>query len=274
MTSINQTTFYTKLAAAVQESEGLLCVGIDPDPEKLPEGISRDAEGVLEFNHRIIEATLPYAAAYKLNLAFFEALGKRGWEVLYQTCTVIPDNRITIADGKRGDIGNSARFYAKALFDEIGFDSATVNPYMGYDAVKPFIENPEKGAFVLALTSNKGAEDFQFTGGGKRLFETVAEKCNEWNVNDNIGLVAGATRAEDLISLRKAAPDVPLLIPGIGAQGGDLEAVVNNAIKGFPRGALINSSRGIIYASSGKDFMEAAENAARELRDQINEHLF
>jgi len=127
---------------------------------------------------------------------------------------------------------------------------------------------------VLALTSNKGAEDFQFTGDSRRLFETVAEKCTEWNTNENIGLVAGATRAEDLISLRQAAPDVPLLIPGIGAQGGDLEAVVNNAVKGFPRGALINSSRGIIYASKGKNFMEAAEKAAKELRDQINGFLF
>jgi len=181
---------------------------------------------------------------------------------------------VAIADGKRGDIGNSAAFYAKALFDNLNFDAATVNPYMGFDAIQPFIENPEKGAFILALTSNKGAEDFQFLGGEKPLFQAVAEKCVAWNRNENIGLVAGATRAADLTTLRQVAPDLPLLIPGVGAQGGDLQAVVDNAIRGFPRGGVINSSRGIIFASGGEDFAEAAGKAAQQLRDEINHCLF
>lgn len=265
--------FYTALAEAVSDSGGHLCVGIDPDPGLIPEKFAGSVEGILEFNLAIIKAALPFAAAFKLNLAFFENLGTRGGEILSATRRAIPAGRIAIADGKRGDIGNSAKFYAQAIFDGLKFDAATVNPYMGYDAVKPFIERAEKGAFVLALTSNPSADDFQFIGGKRKLFEMVAEKSVEWNLQGNIGLVAGATQSRYLRRLREIAPDIPFLIPGVGAQGGDLQAVVENALKGFPGGGLINSSRGIIYASKGDDFAEAAAQAAKKLRDQINAFL-
>ena len=267
-------TFKEKTASAVEKSGGLVCVGLDPDLKRLP-GFLRgeDWYGVVTFNQLVIDATCPYAAAYKLNLAFYEALGEHGWETLRETVSAIPDDCLTIADGKRGDIGNSARFYAAALFEELGFDAVTVNPYMGRDSVEPFIASPEKGAFVLALTSNPGALDFQFIGEGQRLFEAVAVKACEWNELGNIGLVTGATQVEHLRRLREIAPDIPFLIPGVGAQGGDLRAVVENALMGFPGGGLINSSRGIIYASSGDDFAKAAGFAARKLRDEINEIL-
>ena len=266
--------FKQKIASAIDKSGGMLCVGLDPDPKRLPGFLRGEDWGrVITFNQTVIDATYPYAAAYKLNLAFYEALGEHGWETLRETVSAIPDDCLTIADGKRGDIGNSARFYAASLFEELGFDAATVNPYMGRDSVEPFADSPENGAFILTLTSNPGAKDFQFSGEGRKLFEAVAVKADEWNELGNIGLVTGATQAEHFRRLREIAPDMPFLIPGIGAQGGDLHAVVENALKGFPGGGLINSSRGIIYASSDTDFAEAAGSAAKKLRDEINEIL-
>jgi len=264
-------TFKEKFASAVQLSGGFVCVGLDPDLQKIPPFLAEKGNsGVREFLADIVEATAPFTAVYKPNLAFFEAFGADSWPLLYDLMTLIPEDKVVIADGKRGDIGNSARFYADALFNGLNFDAATVNPYMGYDAVQPFIENEDKGAFILALTSNPGADDFQFIGGEKRLFEAVAEKAVRWNKYDNLGLVAGASRPEYFQTIREIAPGLPLLIPGIGAQGGDLEAVVNNALKGFPGGGIVNSSRGIIYASQGTDYAEAAAAAAKELRDSIN----
>ena len=264
-------TFKEKFELATSSSGGYVCVGLDPDMAKMPPFLAKKGgEGLRIFLAGIVRATVPYAAAYKLNLAFFEVFGGDGWEALKDLVKAMPDDRIIIADGKRGDIGNSARFYAKALFGDMDFDAATVNPYMGYDAVKPFIEDAEKGAFILALTSNPGADDFQFSGGEKRLFEAVTEKAVEWNSLRNIGLVTGATRPEFFNSIREIAPDLPLLIPGVGAQGGDLKAVVDNALKGFSGKGVVNSSQGIIYASSGEDYAEAAGAAAAELRDSIN----
>lgn len=265
--------FSEKLKLSVENSGGILCVGLDPDLDRLPEGLSRTPEGALDFTRAVIEATLPFTAAYKLNLAFFEAMGERGWRTLAETRKAIPGDRLSIADGKRGDIGNSARFYAKAIFDGLDFDAATISPYMGEDSATPFIERQDKGAFILTLTSNRGAADFQFSGGETPLFETVARKAVQWNRLNNIGLVAGATQAEHLSRLRKIAPELPFLIPGIGAQGGDLEAVAANALRGFPGSGLINSSRGIIFASGGDDFAEAAASAAQKLRDEINRAL-
>ncbi len=262
--------FTDKLKQAKNASGGILCVGLDPDPAKLPAELPDSPHGIFKFSKDVIESTLPFTAAYKLNLAFFEAIGSEGWNILAEVRRAIPADRFVIADGKRGDIGNSARFYAEALFDKLDFDAATVNPYMGVDSVAPFISRRDKGVFILTLTSNKGAEDFQFLGGEKPLFETVALKAAEWNKLSNIGLVAGATQAEHLARLRTAAPGLPFLIPGIGAQGGNLEATVNNALKGFPGGGIINSSRGIIYSSSGSDFASAAGEAAMRLRDAIN----
>lgn len=268
-------TFREKFKAAVELSSGFVCVGLDPDLQKMPPFLAeKGSAGVREFLANIVEATAPFTAVYKPNLAFFEAFGADGWPLLQELMALISKDRIVIADAKRGDIGNSARFYADALFNGLNFDAATVNPYMGCDAVKPFIEREDKGAFILALTSNSGADDFQFIGGKKRLFEAVAEKAVEWNKYNNVGLVTGASRPEYFRTIREIAPGLPLLIPGIGAQGGDLEAVVNNALKGFAGGGIINSSRGIIYYSQGEDYAEAAGAAARELRDSINTLLY
>jgi orotidine-5'-phosphate decarboxylase len=266
--------FDDKYECARKSSDSYVCIGLDPDLKLIPEHLAKLSwEGIIEFNKGIINATAPFAAAYKLNLAFFEALGEMGWRVLSETLKIIPEDRLTIADGKRGDIGNSAKFYAQALFEQLNFDSVTVNPYMGYDAVEPFICRADKGAFILCLTSNPGAQDFQFFDSGKRLFEIVARKAQAWNKLHNIGLVTGATQAEQLKDLRKIAPDLPFLIPGIGAQGGDLTSVVENALRNYPIGGLINSSRAIIYASKGKDFARAAGLAAKNLREEIQEIL-
>ena len=260
-----------RLLKRIRDINSNVCVGLDPDPKKIPEGFSNcGADGIINFLKGIVDYTGDYAAAYKLNLAFFEAFGEHYWKILKTICSYIPAEIITIADGKRGDIGNSARFYADAIFGSFGFDFATVNPYMGYDSVAPFISIPDKGAFILTLTSNPGAEDFQFTGSKAKLYEQVAQKAVEWNDNNNVGLVTGATRPEYLAGLRQIAPDLPFLIPGVGAQGGDLEGVVKNAISNYPAEGLINSSRGIIYASSGDDFDIAAGAAAKELRNTIN----
>lgn len=266
--------FRKKLETAWKDSGGYVCVGLDPELAKMPSKLSKKTvENVYFFLHSIIEATQEFAAAYKLNLAFFEALGDIGWLALRETVNNIPDNRIIIADGKRGDIGNSAKFYAQSLFDDLGVDAATVNPYMGKDAVEPFIVRQDKGCFILALTSNPGAFDFQLFGSKQKLFETVAAKAVEWNQYNNIGLVTGATRPEYFGSLRQIAPDLPFLIPGIGAQGGDLKSSIDNGLKGFSGKGLINSSRDIIYASAKDDFAEAARAAVRKLRDAINSHL-
>ena len=265
-------TLNEKIGAAIDHQNSLVCIGLDTDPAKIPEPVRNSPDAVCEFNRIIIDATRDLAAAYKPNLAFYEALGRRGWEVLERTIRLIPDNVIKIGDAKRGDIGNTAAKYAGALFD-LGFDAVTVNPYMGWDSIAPFVEAAGKGAFILCMTSNPSAAELQnLESGGRPLYQHVAEKITAWNKHDNCGLVAGATRPEILQDIRAIAPDLPFLIPGIGAQGGDLEKTVAYGTDAQGGMALINSSRGILYASAGKDFAGAARGKALELRDAINRY--
>lgn len=264
--------FNEKLKKATQKNNSLVCIGLDPDPKLMPE-----KTGVFAFNRSIIDATSSLVCAYKLNLAFYEALGDTGMDALKQTVRHIPSGILTIADAKRGDIGNTARAYATALFDNLNFDAATVNPYLGHDSIEPFTQYRDKGVFILCRTSNPGAMDFQSLrceteGGTRPLFEIVALKARQWNTYGNIGLVVGATYPEELKLIRQQHPDMPLLIPGIGAQGGELSLAVRYGVDASGEKAIINSSRQIIYASRGKDFAEAARQAASKLRDEINRY--
>lgn len=270
-------SFPERLRTSQAEHDSVVCVGLDPDPARLP-AVLRDTyalpEAVARFNAAIVAATRSAACAYKLNLAFYEALGRDGWSVLEQTLAQIPDTHLTIADGKRADIGNSARFYARAVFDELGFDACTVAPYMGRDSVLPFLERPGTAAFVLARTSNPGAADFQEActcTDGTPLYVRVAEEAAAWSAasDGTAGLVAGATDAASLATLRARCPSLPFLIPGVGAQGGDARAVMRAAATDAGR-VLVNSSRSILFASPENDFAEAAGQAAHALRETLN----
>lgn len=263
--------FSSKLRQIQQASNSLLCIGLDSDLKKVPQHLLSATNPILEFNKRIIGATHDLVCAYKLNLAFYEALGETGWQTVKETLAAIPSGIVTIGDAKRGDIGNTAEMYAASLRDDFGFTASTVNPYMGFDAVEPFIRDEGHGAFILALTSNPGAKDFEYLNvRGKPVYEHVIAKAKKWNVRGNCGLVIGATRSRELKRVRTLVPDMPLLIPGVGAQGGDLQAAVRYGCDKNGEMAVINSSRGIIYASGGKDFAEAARTAAMKLRGEIN----
>ncbi len=228
---------------------------------------------VLQFNKAIIEATSDLVCAYKPNLAFYEALGTEGLAILEKTVRCIPGDIPVIGDAKRGDIGNTARAYARALFSVLGLDAATVNPYLGFDSIEPFIDYQDKGVFILCRTSNKGAADFQsLCTDGVPLYEAVAKKAQEWNTYGNIGLVVGATYPEELKRVRSICPEMPLLIPGTGAQGGDLASAVASGVDARGEKAVINVSRQILYASKEKDFARAARNMAERIRNQINDH--
>ena len=266
---------FTERLLNVQVAQrSLLCIGLDVDINKIPDHLRSLPDPVLEFNRRIIEATHDLVCAYKPNLAFYEALGDRGIAALKATVKIIPKTVLTIGDGKRGDIGNTAEMYAKSLFDDLGFDSITVNPYMGSDSVEPFLKNPEKGVFILALTSNPGSKDFQRLKVGTRsMYEKVVQAVKKWDANRNIGLVVGATHPKELQKIRKMVPDMPILIPGIGKQGGDLRSAVQNGCTKKGRLAIINASRSIIYASSGTDFAEAARAEAKKINEAINKCL-
>jgi orotidine-5'-phosphate decarboxylase len=262
--------FFAKLREAIQRNESFLCVGLDPDPSRLPEG------DVAAFNRAIVEATADLVCVYKPNLAFYEALGPRGMEVLHQTLEAIPKNIPVIGDAKRGDIGSTAQAYARALFDIYGFDAVTVNPYLGGDALAPFLERADKGVFVLCRTSNPGGADLQDRliggdGDGRPLYEVVARLARDkWNVHGNVGLVVGATYPEELGRIRQLCPNMTFLLPGVGAQGADVAAAVRNALDEEGGGFIITSSRQILYASSGGDYAQAARRAAQALRDEIN----
>ncbi len=263
--------FISKLAKAAQKNKSLLCVGLDPDPAMV-------LEGFYEFNKAIIDATADLVCAYKPNIAFYEAMGNDGLEALKKTRDYVPEGIPVIIDAKRGDIGNTAKAYARSLFDYYKFDAMTASPYLGYDSLEPFIEYRDRGVFILCRTSNQGATDFQSLpvgqeGGRRMLFEVVAERVNAWNKHGNLGLVVGATYPEELKLIRERYPEMPLLIPGVGAQGGELGLVVKYGVDKGRNKTIINSSRQIIYASRGKDFAAAAGKAARELRDRINEYL-
>ena len=259
--------FTDKLLNASRKNESWLCIGLDPDAERMPE------VDVLQFNKAIVEATSDLVCAYKPNLAFYEALGTQGLVTLEKTIKHIPGHIPVIGDAKRGDIGNTAKAYAKALFSVLGFDAATVNPYLGHDSIEPFISYRDKGVFILCRTSNKGAADFQDRRiDGLPLYEVVAQKAKEWNIHGNVGLVVGATYPEQLKKVRSICPEMPLLIPGIGAQGGDLASAVRYGVDAHGEKATINVSRQILYASREKDFAQAARNAAEKIRSQINDY--
>ena len=265
--------FTEKLAQTSQNNRSLLCVGLDPDLSLMPDGL-----GVFEFNKAIIDATADLVCAYKPNIAFYEALGNEGLDALKRTRDYVPEAIPVIIDAKRGDIGNSAKAYARGLFDYFKFDAMTASPYLGFDSLEPFIQYRDRGVFILCRTSNAGAVDFQSLsletdGDHKMLFEIVAEKVNHWNTHGNLGLVVGATYPEELKLIRQRYPDMPLLIPGIGAQGGELSEVVKYGVDAGRRRTIINSSRQILYASKGQDFAGAARQAALELRDRINSLL-
>jgi orotidine-5'-phosphate decarboxylase len=265
--------FLEKLAQASKQNRSLLCVGLDPDPALMPPGI-----GIFQFNRGIIEATTDLVCAYKPNIAFYESLGSEGLDILKRTRDYIPVDIPVIVDAKRGDIGNTARSYAWGLFDYFNFDAMTASPYLGFDSLEPFIEYRDRGVMVLCRTSNAGAADFQSLSfetdsGSKMLFEIVAEKVSEWNKYGNLGLVVGATYPDELKLVRQRYPDMPLLIPGVGAQGGELEKVVAYGVDAGRQRTIINSSRQILYASNGKGFAEAARHAAEELRAKINSFL-
>jgi len=261
--------FVDKLLGAARRNQSLLCVGLDPDPNRMPR------MGVLDFNKAIIDATRDLVCAYKPNLAFYEVLGSQGLTILQQTLAHIPADIPTIGDAKRGDIGNTAKAYASALFSTLGFDAATVNPYLGFDSVEAFASYRDRGVFVLCRTSNPSATDFQdlHLASGSTLYETVAHKAREWNRHGNIGLVVGATYPEELTRIRSICPDMCLLIPGIGTQGGDLAAAVTHGVDARGERAIINVSRQILYASKEKDFAEAARATAETLRNQISSCL-
>ena len=263
--------FIEKLNEAVRKNRSLVCVGLDTSPELIPSGMT-----VLEFNKAIIDATADLVCAYKPNLAFYEVQGEKGLETLHNTVKYIPEDIPVIGDAKRGDIGNTSAAYAKALFEHFDFDAVTVSPYLGFDSLEPFLKYQEKGVIILCRTSNKGASDFQsllcqYEGKTMPLYEIVALKASRWNINHNVGLVVGATYLEELKNIRQAHPGLPILIPGIGAQGGDLELAVRYGIDADNRGIIINSSRGIIYAGTGADFARAARCATETLRDEINQ---
>jgi orotidine-5'-phosphate decarboxylase len=260
------------------QKKSYLCVGLDTDIQKIPKHLLEFDDPVFEFNKRIIDATAEYCVAYKPNIAFYEAQGAKGWESLRKTLEYIPNDCFTIADAKRGDIGNTSGLYARTFFDPsssgLDFDSVTVAPYMGRDSVLPFLDYPQKWVILLALTSNPGAEDFQETvsESGEKLFEKVLSTSKNWGSTENLMYVVGATRADRLVHIRSLVPQHFLLIPGVGAQGGSLEEVSRHGMNS-ECGLLVNSSRGIIYARNDEDFASAAAEEARKIQVEMATYL-
>ena len=241
--------FNEKLRRSVENKSTFLCIGLDPDVGKFSSHFSKNVRGVFDFVKTVINLTVDLVPVYKFNLAFFEVWGGRGWDILEKLRKMIPLETIVIADGKRGDIGNSARFYAKALLENLDFDAVTLSPYLGRDSIGPFVENEGKGAFVLCVTSNESAMEVQNYGGGEPLYIKVAETVKELNVRENLGLVVGATKPEQLGLLRRKFPELPFLIPGVGAQGGSIKVAVDVCKKGAS--GVINVSRAILYPETG-----------------------
>jgi orotidine-5'-phosphate decarboxylase len=264
--------FKTKLNRIIEDKNSLVCVGLDCDIRRIPKFLLNEKDPLLTFNKAIIEATKEFALAFKINIAFYETLGTDGWRLLEKTLNLIPGNVLLIADAKRADIGNTCRKYAELYFDTYDFEAITVSPYMGLDSLSPFLEYDDRCIFVLCLTSNTGAQDFQYLNtDSETLFLKVAQIVAQWDLAyGNCGLVAGATHPEDLGSIREAAPNLPLLIPGIGSQGGNLKMAVEFGTNQDGGCALVSASRSIIYASSKRDFAEAANRAAAQLHSDIN----
>jgi orotidine-5'-phosphate decarboxylase len=257
----------------IKSKRSFLIVGLDTDPDKIPSHLHSSNDPVFEFNKAIVESTHQYCVGYKINIAFYETLGIKGWESLQKTLEIIPENCFTIADAKRGDIGNTSERYAQAFFKTYNFDSITIAPYMGEDSVKPFLNFEGKWAIVLALTSNKGSNDFQMLQSeGKYIYEIVAEKTAGWGTSENLMFVVGATHPDKFLSLRKILPDHFFLVPGVGAQGGDLKSICKAGLN-KDCGLLVNSSRSIIYASSGIDFAGKAKMEAQKLQLEMADIL-
>lgn len=262
----------------IKRKKSFLCVGLDTDITKIPEHLLDDEDPIFSFNKAIVEATADLCVAYKPNIAFYESYGVKGWESLRKTCEILPKDCFSIADAKRGDIGNTSKMYAQAFFNPkssgLNFDSITIAPYMGEDSVTPFLDFEGKWAIVLALTSNQGSLDFQNfqNAEGKQLFEEVIDKVNTWGSSENLMYVVGATRGEAFTKIREHAPDHLLLVPGVGAQGGSLADVCQYGMN-KDCGLLVNSTRGIIYASKGRDFAEKAREEAIILQKEMQEQL-
>ena len=266
-----------QLTEQIFAKKSFLCVGLDTDTKKMPAHLLSKEEPIFEFNKAIIDATAPYCVAYKPNLAFYEAFGIKGMIAFETTIKYLNENHpdhFVIADAKRGDIGNTSAMYARTFFEEYDIDALTVAPYMGEDSVTPFLTYKNKWVILLALTSNKGSHDFQLTEdkNGERLFEKVLRKSQEWGNDENMMYVVGATQGEMFKDIRKVAPNHFLLVPGVGAQGGSLQEVCKYGIT-KDCGLLVNSSRGIIYASNGEDFAEAAAQKAKALQEEMAAEL-
>ncbi len=258
----------------IQSKKSYLCVGLDTDFSRIPKHLLKYDDPVFEFNKQIIDATKDLCVAYKPNVAFYEVQGSKGWVSLEKTMQYIPEEHFTIADAKRGDIGNTSRMYAKAFFEKLNFDSVTVAPYMGIDSVQPFLEFENKWVILLALTSNKGSNDFQFAKQDSEapLYEKVMRTAQSWGTPDQLMFVVGATHPEKFEEIRRIAPDNFLLVPGVGAQGGDLEKLSAFGLNDVC-GLLVNSSRGIIFASEGEDFAEQARASALKLQQGMERIL-
>jgi orotidine-5'-phosphate decarboxylase len=268
----------SELIGLIRQKRTCLCIGLDSDIEKIPKFLLKYEDPVFEFNNLIVEATSHLCVAYKPNIAFYEAMGAKGWGTLKKTMDVMPEDVFTIADAKRGDIGNTSHLYARAFFDKkysgFDFDAVTVAPYMGSDSVKPFLSYPDKWAIILALTSNDGSGDFQRQRmhSGKPLYREVLEKSSSWAGADKIMYVVGATRAEQFEDIRAVVPDHFLLVPGVGAQGGNLELILKKGTN-TSGGLLVNASRSIIYASLGEDFAEKAREEASSMNNMMEKFI-
>lgn len=279
-----------QLVEQIQQKQSYLCVGLDTDLTKIPKHLQSHPDAIFEFNKAIIDATLPHCVSYKINTAFYEALGVKGWEAMERTVNYIPDTHFKIADAKRGDIGNTSTQYARAFFEAMNFDAVTVAPYMGEDSVRPFLEYEGKWAIVLGLTSNKGANDFELkqlvSNNGEEhlraefLYERVLRTVSKWGTPDNLMFVVGATQPEEFINIRSIIPDHFLLVPGVGAQGGSLKDISEKAMLTGPEpsgrgdvGLLVNASRAVIYASGKEDFATEAKAIAEQYQVEMKSYL-
>ena len=267
------------LIQQIKQKQSYLCVGLDTDFTKLPKHLQQNKNAIIDFNKAIIDATKDYCVSYKLNTAFYEANGSKGWEAMEETVNYIPSTHFKIADAKRGDIGNTSSQYAKAFFETLEFDAITVAPYMGEDSIRPFLEYENKWTIVLGLTSNKGANDFEMqrlvskeNNAGIFLYEKVMETVSKWGTADNLMFVTGATKAGELENIRKIIPDNFLLVPGVGFQGGSLAEVSKYGLT-KDIGLLVNASRAVIYAGDGENFAEEAANIAQQYQTEMKQYL-
>lgn len=271
-----------QLIEQIRQKQTYLCVGLDTDLTKIPKHLQSHPDAIFEFNKAIIDATLPHCVSYKINTAFYEAMGVKGWEAMERTVNYIPDSHFKIADAKRGDIGNTSSQYARAFFEAMNFDAVTVAPYMGEDSVRPFLEYEGKWAIVLGLTSNKGANDFELkqllSENGETqlraefLYERVLRTVSKWGSTENLMFVVGATQAEEFVNIRSIIPDHFLLVPGVGAQGGSLNDISEKAMNA-DCGLLVNASRAVIYASENEDFATEAKAIAAQYQFEMKSYL-